>query len=68
MNTKLIKYLRFGSELPKQLEIRGGKLRLIGSDDEPYFDLPDGELVNILPHEDAKKVLNDAFLFRNGGA
>lgn len=56
--------VRCGSELPKQLEIRNG--RIVMKDGRvPIFDFLDGTEITVMPRSDAVRNLDEAMLLRN---
>ncbi len=62
----VLKGPKWGNEVPNQLVIRGGKLVLKDSGKTPTFhDLPDETEVNLIPHDDCKRIMDDSMLLRN---
>ncbi len=60
--------LTCGDDLPKQLEIRGGRLVMRESGKTPTFDIADGTIVNLIPRPTAVRMFDDSLMLLNLGA
>jgi hypothetical protein len=60
--------LTTGEDLPKQLEIRGGRLVMRESGKTPTFDIADGTIVNLLPRAEAVRMLDNSIMIQSLGA
>lgn len=60
--------IRWGSDLPVQLEIQDGEIVFVGSNTRAKFSaLPNGTKINVLPHDELIKKLDNAMMWTLSG-
>lgn len=64
----LVKGINWSTQLPNQLEIRGGKIVLKKDGAMPTFDLPDGTEVSLCDRTSLCQMIDESMLYRHRGA